>query len=79
MMKKVLAAAFCLWALSTAARTQATEFYPGADYDPAIPTLETVVGHAWGEKITSFHEMRSYIRALSEASPRVELREYGES
>ena len=33
-------------------------FYPDAvDYDPAIPTLEQVVGHEWGDRITSPDEV----------------------
>ncbi|RMF60910.1 MAG: peptidase M14, partial [Calditrichaeota bacterium] len=55
------------------------EFYPGAVYDPAIPTLQQVVGHAWGEKITSPDEMARYIHALADASPRVEVVEYGQT
>ena len=28
---------------------QSFEFFPGAKYDPAIPTLKQAVGHDWGE------------------------------
>ncbi len=53
------------------------EFYPGASYDPDVPTLEQVVGHAWGEKISAHAEVARYLEALSEHSPRVSLHEYG--
>jgi hypothetical protein len=55
-------------------------FYPDpVSYDPAIPTLEQVVGHAWGDNITDYHEMVRYIHALADASPNVTLVAYGES
>jgi hypothetical protein len=55
------------------------EFYPGASYDPAIPSLQAVVGHAWGEEITDHRQMEDYLRALEQASPRVRLVKYGET
>ncbi|HSR53094.1 MAG TPA: M14 family metallopeptidase [Acidobacteriota bacterium] len=55
------------------------EFYPGAEYDPGVPTLQQVVGHSWGEKITLHHEIEDYVKALAEASPRVQLRSHGET
>ena len=56
---------------------QEFEFYPGARYNPEIPTLKEVVGHAPGERITPHAQMEQYVRALSEASPNVEVVEYG--
>lgn len=67
--------AFCL--LSTPVRAETPQFYPGVSYDPAIPTLKQVVGHDWGERITSYEEMVRYLTALADASPRVKLVEYG--
>lgn len=62
------------------AMAQGFEFLPGAKYDPAIPTLKTVVGHAWAEKITMHHEAERYIQALQQASGgRMKLIRYGES
>ena len=54
--------------VSTAVQAQNFEFYPGAKYDPAIPTLKQVVGHEWGERITMHHEMERYLSALQQAS-----------
>ena len=48
-------------------------------YDPAVPTLESVVGHAFGDRISNHAETTSYLRALAAASDRVTLFEYGES
>jgi hypothetical protein len=55
------------------------EFMPGAQYDPAIPTLKQVTGHDWGEKITAHHEIERYIEALAKASPRVRVVKYAET
>ncbi|HEV8384668.1 MAG TPA: M14 family metallopeptidase [Candidatus Acidoferrales bacterium] len=55
------------------------EFFPGAKYDPAIPTLKQVVGHDWGEKITSHPQIERYIEALAKASPRIRIVKYAET
>jgi hypothetical protein len=56
------------------------EFVPGTTYDPGIPTLESVVGHAIREEVTSPEEIVAYFRALAGAAPdRTRLVEYGES
>jgi len=55
------------------------EFYPNAKYNPAIPTLEQVVGHKWGEKITMHHEVEKYIHRLAEISKNVRLVKYAET
>ena len=59
--------------------SQDFEFYPNASYNPNIPTLQQVVGHKWGEKVTMHHEVQQYIKALAEASPNVEVVEYGKT
>lgn len=54
--------------------------WPDADYDPAVPTLENVVGHAPGERITSPGDALRYLRALAGAAPdRTRLVEYARS
>lgn len=51
-----------------------------AQFDPAIPTLTEVVGHAPGERITSPDEANRYLRALVEAAPdRVRMVQYATS
>ncbi|MBO0719681.1 MAG: peptidase M14 [Blastocatellia bacterium] len=69
--------AFLLSASSTA---QNFEFFPGANYDPSIPTLKQVVGHGWGEKITTYREAITYISALQQAAgTRVSVIKYAET
>jgi hypothetical protein len=42
---------------------------PGTRYDPAVPTLESVVGHDFGEELTSPVQIEIYIKALAKAAP----------
>jgi hypothetical protein len=75
------AARVCLaltFLLAGAAQAQEFEFFPGAQYDPTIPTLRAVVGHHHGERITSHAEAERYLKALAAAAPqRVRLEEHG--
>jgi hypothetical protein len=49
----------------------------GVVYDPAIPTLERVIGHKPGEAITTPDEIGRYLEALSKAAPdRTKLVQY---
>ena len=56
------------------------EMAPGVSYDPAIPTLDQVTGHAWGTEISAHRDVESYIQALADAAPkRVKVVRSGES
>ena len=44
-------------------------FWPDADYDPAIPTFESVLGYQPGERITWHADAIRYFEALAEAAP----------
>lgn len=56
------------------------DLYPAASYDPAIPTLAQVVGHAPGERISSPEQITRYLEALHAAAPeRTRLIEYARS
>jgi hypothetical protein len=53
------------------------ELAPGATYDPAVPTIRQVLGHDFGEKITTPEEIPIYLRALAQAAPdKTRLTEY---
>lgn len=53
---------------------------PGTSYDPAIPTLEEVVGHSFREEITPPEDIVRYLEALAAAAPeRTRLIRYGET
>ena len=66
--------------LAAAAQPQTEPFWPGAQYDARIPTLQQVIGHAPGEEITSPEQVATYLRALAQAAPdRTRLVEYARS
>ena len=75
----VLAGSVLLAALAGTAPLGA-QLWPGARYDPAIPTFEQVLGHAPGERIVSHAELVEYVEALAAAAPdRVRVWDYGET
>ena len=54
--------------------------WPDVTYDPSVPSLETVLGYASGDQITSEEQAHTYLRALAEAKPgRTRLIEYARS
>lgn len=56
------------------------EFWPDAQYDPAIPTVEQVLGYRAGDRITWHRDAIRYFQALQQAAPeRVVLNEYARS
>ncbi len=53
---------------------------PEMQADPKIPTLKDVVGHRWGQEISSHAEIERYVHALAKAAPeRCLLVKYGQS
>ncbi|HET7698814.1 MAG TPA: M14 family metallopeptidase [Vicinamibacterales bacterium] len=56
---------FCLLSLAGAPQGLA----PGVTYDPSIPTLEAVIGHAPGDAITTPDDIGRYLEALARAAP----------
>jgi len=55
-------------------------FWPDADYDPAIPTIEGVLGYKPGERITWHRDAMRYFEVLAEELPdRVVLTKYAKS
>lgn len=58
-----------LSAVAGANAQQHFEFWPNADYDPAVPTVADVLGHAPGERITRHADALRYFRALEAAQP----------
>ena len=71
--------AFCLlpFAFAATALAQEPALWPGAKYDPAIPTIKSVLGHDHGEVITTPEGIAQYLQALQKAAPtRSRLIEY---
>ena len=56
------------------------EFWPGAAYDPAVPTFEKVLGYGAGEKLASHADIVKYFETLAAASGgRMKVVEYAKS
>ncbi|MEE4349638.1 MAG: M14 metallopeptidase family protein [Pacificimonas sp.] len=72
---RLIATLSVLWAAPAAAQS----VLPGT-FDPAIPTLEAVVGFPTGEEIVSVGETMRYFDALAAAAPdRMQITQYAES
>jgi len=66
--------------LVVTANAQDFEYWPNADYDPSVPTIESVLGHGPGERITWHAEAVRYFEALASSDPdRVSVHRYAES
>lgn len=73
---------FCLFLfVAVSALAQAKfEMWPGAVYDPAVPTFQKVLGFAPGERIASPEEIVRYFEALGAAQPaRIKVFDYARS
>ncbi len=60
---------FIGWSATAVASEDLMPLWPGADYDPDIPTVEQVLGHVPGTKITRHQDVLSYFEALANAVP----------
>lgn len=59
---------------------QTTDYWPGANYDPTIPTVRSVLGFELGAEMARHAQVGSYLEALAAAAPqRLKIFEYGES
>ncbi len=79
----ILAGSFFLVSSSVSAQENNPEndyYWPGANYDPAIPTVKDVLGYSLGEKITTHADMMRYFKALADAaSDQIRTWTYGQS
>ncbi|MBI3208611.1 MAG: peptidase M14 [Candidatus Solibacter usitatus] len=66
--------------LSTALQAAPPEFWPGAQYDAAIPTHAKVLGYDAGARISSHTQIMRYMEALAAAAPtRMRIFEYAKT
>ncbi|MCZ6818496.1 MAG: M14 family zinc carboxypeptidase [Calditrichaeota bacterium] len=68
-MKRLVVFLALLSLFNGSAFAQTTEFYPGAQYDSAVPTPHSILGYEIGEYFTDHHQMEEYIHALAKAVP----------
>jgi hypothetical protein len=78
-MNRLLALALVVCALGCPALFSATEMWPGASYDPKIPTFQKVLGYGPGDRIASHAEIVRYFEGLAAASPRLKIFDYATS
>ncbi|MFN0104538.1 MAG: M14 family zinc carboxypeptidase [Bryobacteraceae bacterium] len=70
----------CLCAAATLPAQSSFEFWPGAAYDPSIPTFQKVLGFEPGSRFAAHTDLIRYLEALSAAAPnRLKVVEYGQS
>lgn len=74
---RILLPTLCFAALLSAQSPY--EYWPGTSYNPAIPTVQQVLGHQPGERITPYSGLIEYLRALEKASPRLKLVPYAKT
>ncbi len=56
------------------------EYWPGTQYDPAVPTARTVLGYDIGDRVASHASLMRYMEALAAATPnRMKIFEYAKS
>ena len=65
----VFATAFLFLSISFSNAVAWDEYWPGANYDPSIPTVQNILGHEPGDRITWHGEAIRYFEALVAAAP----------
>ena len=79
----VAALAMCIFLSSCAAGAQASAgtggFVERVDFDPAVPSPESITGHAVAERAVRYDALERYARALADASNLVTFTSYGKS
>lgn len=66
-MKRLLVAFFLFSPFLLSQKPASYEFWPGAAYDPAIPTFQKVLGYGAGEQVSSPEQLLRYLEALAAA------------
>ena len=76
----LLTIAFVSMPVSSILAQEEFVYWPDAQYDPAIPTVEAVLGYAPGDRITWHRDVIRYFEALAAAAPeRMVITEYARS
>jgi len=77
---KWIAAFSLLWGAVAADADDSFEYWPGANYDASVPTLEKIVGYPSGDYITTHDDMVRYFETLAAHAPdRIKLYDYGKT
>ena len=54
-------------------------FFEKADFNPSIPSPETIIGHRIGEKAVRYDPLIRYLEALASSSDRITMKPYGKT
>ncbi len=65
--------------LTAGLSAQNITYYPDGNYDQQIPKFEDITGFKHGERFTPYHLVVKYIKAVADGSPKVTLKQYGET
>ena len=69
-----------VFSMITVSAQVAFEYWPGARYDPAIPSQKQVLGFEPGERIVWSGQTVQYLEALAKAAPtRIKVVDYGKT
>jgi len=79
MRRILISAAFAILCLSLYAQVELTYYLPGENYQPEIPTPESVIGHPVGEWHLTHDKLTAYMSLLSRQSDRMIMQEYARS
>ena len=80
MKEKVLSILFFVFAMLTQAQeVPGLDYYvpPGLEYNPAIPTPKSVIGHEVGEWHVTHDKLVQYMQAVAQASDRIQIENRG--
>ena len=72
-MRRLLAAACLALLVQPLVARQSREWWPGAAYDPAVPTPRSLLGYDIGDYWTDHGQMLDYMRRLETVSKRVKV------
>jgi zinc carboxypeptidase len=77
-------ASLCWLAISVSllaqGRVDKFEYWPGASYDPSVPTEQQVIGHDPGNRVTRPEDIVKYMEALAAARPhQMRVFDYGKT
>jgi len=77
MLRSLAALLACAFSLSAQTKF---EYWPGATYDPAVPTHKKVLGYEPGDHVSSHAQIMQYMDALAAANPnRMKVWEYAKT
>jgi len=79
MLKRLLIPLLLVFVSAPLAAQARFEFWPGAAYDPRIPTYRQVLGYDAGERLTWHAGLIKYLEALAAATKQVRVFEYAKS